>query len=743
MIEELPRPAPGFARTIIVNAAVPVAVVLLLALVLAWQSLAVRETTRDVEHSLAVNRQVNVVSSLLNLGTQRRLEWRLAPTAAARRAYDETRGDLERELGQLSWMVAADPRQQPVVRALRDDLAAWRRRVEGVGPVFDNQVDAHMLAVREHLTRVRVVQAERVEALMTELSRRNQLGDLAGALGLLIALIFFALFSVRQFRLLSEAYRGSFARIAAQKEQLAAQAEGLEAIVAERTQAAVAARIAAEEANRAKSMFLANMSHELRTPLNAILGYSEMLLEDAKEVGDESTRADLAKINQSGKHLLRLINDVLDLSKIEAGKMDLLLETLEPQALVQEVLDAVRPLVEQRGNALEVAIEADLPLMETDVTKLRQGLLNLLSNAAKFTEHGRIGLSVTIAELEGLPAVRFEVFDSGIGMSPEHLAQLFQEFSQADASTTRRYGGTGLGLAITRRFARMLGGEVTVVSEPHVGSRFALILPTHTQALGGTAAPAALEVPSNSAPLVLAIDDDANVRDLLVRSLSKEGYRVATAACGTEGLRLARSLHPDVITLDVIMPGLDGWDVLAALKADPALAAIPVVVATMVDDRARGVVLGAADFLVKPLDRPRLAAAIDRLIPKADGPIMIVDDDPDQRALVRRGLERDGYEVLEAADGLGALALLDQRRPALIVLDLVMPGMDGFELLDALQRRDDLRDVPIVVVSGKDLSPAERDHLERSVAAVLAKGAAAGEDVLAAVRRRVTATVGR
>ena len=374
------------------------------------------------------------------------------------------------------------------------------------------------------------------------------------------------------------------------------------------------AKDAADAANQAKSQFLANMSHELRTPLNAILGYSEMLQEEAADLGQDAFLPDLAKIHGAGKHLLELINAVLDISKIEAGKMDLYLETFDVRKLVEEVVGIVQPLVAKNGNSFEMTGPADMGKIHADMTKVRQSLFNLLSNACKFTEHGKVGLEVKREEAGGAGRVLFRVTDSGIGMTQEEIGRLFEAFTQADASMTRRFGGTGLGLVISRRFCRMMGGDITVESEPGHGSTFTISLPAVVVARKEErdAPPAPAEAPevAEGASVVLVIDDDPVVRDVLRRSLSKEGFHVEVAASGEEGLRAARELLPAAITLDVRMPGMDGWTVLATLKNDAALADIPVIMLTIEDDQKTGYSLGASEYLTKPVDRDRLAAIL-------------------------------------------------------------------------------------------------------------------------------------
>ena len=375
----------------------------------------------------------------------------------------------------------------------------------------------------------------------------------------------------------------------------------------------VAAVDASQDANRAKSAFLANMSHELRTPLNAIIGYSEMLAEELSERDLEELQPDLQKIHNSGKHLLRLINDILDLSKIEAGKMELFVETFDVPALIREVASTIAPLAARRNNALEVSCPEDTGGMRADLTRVRQVLLNLAGNATKFTENGTVGLEVERTR----QAMVFRIRDTGIGMTEDQIGRLFQAFTQADVSTTRKYGGTGLGLVISRQLCQKMGGDLTVESEYGRGSVFTVRLPVNVDV------PLAPEVPPPSAPVVsaagpptvLVVDDDRLVRDLLQRFLIKEGFRVATAADGEEALRQVREIHPTVVTLDAVMPGLDGWEVLRILKDDPTTAEIPVVMITIVDNPAQGYALGCAEYLTKPVDWRRLGAVLTRFRP--------------------------------------------------------------------------------------------------------------------------------
>lgn len=495
----------------------------------------------------------------------------------------------------------------------------------------------------------------------------------------------------------------------------------LEELVRQRTAEVAAARDEAVRASQAKSDFLASMSHELRTPLNAIIGYSEILLEESGDLVRPELRPDLEKIRGAGKHLLGLINDILDLSKIEAGKMDLFLEEIDVAGLLADVSATVPPLMAKNGNLFEVRGNPDLGTARSDQTKVRQILLNLLSNAAKFTKQGRIILSAKRLTGGRGDYLEFEVSDTGIGMTPEQMAKLYSAFSQADASTTRNYGGTGLGLAITKHFCLMLGGDVKVQSEPGVGSTFVVTLPAVCPIAGETPSPERAE---GTAGTVLVIDDERTTHDLLERELGVRGYRVVHAGGGREGLHLAREVRPDAITLDIIMPEFDGWAVLRELKADAELRSIPVVLVTILGDREMGYALGAADYLTKPVDPDALLGALGRFhAGNGDVPVLVVDDDPMTREMLRRILSKRGWSVAEAADGTAALSILGRTRPAAVVLDLMMPGMDGFEVLDTMRREAKWRDIPVVVVTAKDLSAEEVTWLNQHAERVFQKGA--------------------
>jgi signal transduction histidine kinase/CheY-like chemotaxis protein len=497
------------------------------------------------------------------------------------------------------------------------------------------------------------------------------------------------------------------------------------------------AKEVAEQANRTKSTFLANMSHELRTPLNAIIGYSEMLEEEAEERGFGELAPDLGKIHAAGKHLLALINDVLDLSKIEAGKMELYLEDFDVRGLVQDVEATIRPLVEKNEDLLEVRCPADIGQIHADLTRVRQILFNLVSNAAKFTQRGRVGLEVQAIRIQGEEWIEFSVADTGIGLTPEQQRRLFQSFSQADPSTSRKYGGTGLGLVISRRFAQMMGGDINLHSEFGRGSTFTVRLPR----TGGPARPtpgfaAQIAGTTPGSPMVLVVDDEKATRELITRGLEKEGFRLLVAASGEEALRLAREKKPDVISLDVLMPGMDGWTVLRALKADPITASIPVVMVSMLDDRDIGHALGASDYLTKPFDRQKLVTTLRRY--RRDGtqrPVLVVEDDTPTREVIKRALERDGWSVSEADNGRRGLLSVARQVPDLIVLDLMMPEMDGFEFVAELRKSESGRRIPVVVVTAKEITEEDRRRLNGQVRRVLHKGSFSREELSSELRR--------
>jgi PAS domain S-box-containing protein len=508
------------------------------------------------------------------------------------------------------------------------------------------------------------------------------------------------------------------------------------------------AKETAEAANESKSQFLANMSHELRTPLNAVIMYSELLAEEAEDQNIPGFIPDLQRIRGAGKHLLELVNGVLDISKVEAGKMELYPEEFHVPDMVHEVASTVEPLIKKNRNELQVELASDIESMFGDVTKLRQVLYNLLSNASKFTQDGKIRLRVS----RDLPTERivFEVIDNGIGMTDEQIAKLFQPFMQADASTTRKYGGTGLGLAIIKGFTDIMHGDVTVKSSLGEGTTFMVSLPQRMQQAtvdqassiesvinmdGGSKAVAPLDL---NAKIVLVIDDDPVIRDTLTRVLVAEGIRPVTASDGASGLQSAKECHPDLIILDVMMPKIDGWSVLSSLKAEESLSEIPVIMHSVQDDRDLGFMLGATEYLVKPVERNKLVSVIRRHIHDPESHVLVIEDDEVIRRAIKRSLNDEGWNVAEACQGAEGLAEVQKKMPAVILLDLMMPEIDGFEFLEQLHQNPAWLEIPVVVLTAKDLTNAERQRLNGGVERVLAKGTLSRHRFLDELRRIVS-----
>jgi signal transduction histidine kinase/CheY-like chemotaxis protein len=479
------------------------------------------------------------------------------------------------------------------------------------------------------------------------------------------------------------------------------------------------------EANRAKSRFLANMSHELRTPLNAIIGYSEMLQEEAEDAGHTKLLPDLARIRTAGRHLLDLINSILDFSKIEAGKVELYLETFTVKSIIEQSEAVAKPLAHKNRNRLVIDCPRDIGTMHSDQTKVRQSLSNLLSNAGKFTENGEIRLSVR-REIDIPDKIIFTVQDTGTGMAPDVVSTIFEPFTQADLSTASRLGGTGLGLAITQKFCHLMGGKIEVESTKGRGSTFTITLPARIGEAQLTPSPELDIIEKNALntdSVVLVIDDDPSVHDLLKRSLVRHGFRVESALSGEDGLRMARKLHPDAITLDVLMQGMDGWSVLNALKADHDLARIPVIMLSVMDSRNYGFLLGATEYLSKPVDRVKLVEVLSRYHRQGiAGSALLVEDDEHARRLVAGALRSEGWKVDEVENGRQALEYLLRNRPSIILLDLLMPEMDGFEFIARFRQAPENRGVPVVVLTAKDLTSDDRARLNGEVFRTIQKG---------------------
>lgn len=488
-----------------------------------------------------------------------------------------------------------------------------------------------------------------------------------------------------------------------------------------------------EAAARLKSEFLANFSHEIRTPLNGIIGYCDLL---TREEGARLTphgRRDLSVVKANAKTLLSLINDILDLSKIEAGRVEIVRENVDVAEIVEECQATVREIVKGKDVALTSRIDERARVVFTDSLKLRQIVLNLLSNAAKFTETGEIAVEVAVRGHEMVVAVE----DTGVGIPPDQLPHIFEKFRQVDGSSTRKVGGTGLGLAIVRELSRVLGGSVEVTSIVGRGSTFTVRLPgvVGVGPDGATVATASDEEESSSSPVaatVLVVDDDPLIQQIVRGQLESEGFRVVIASDGLAALRLAREIRPDALVLDIHLPRLDGWGVIAELKGDAQLANVPIVVLSVEEQRAKGFSLGISEYLTKPVDPDRLVRVVKKAV-KPGTPVLVVDDDAESRELVSRSLRHAGFSTSEARDGEEALMHVRISRPGLVILDLVMPNVDGFEFLD--RARDEGLSAPVIVLTGKELQPSEQQRLRDRLARVVAKGGTAVDRVVAEAKR--------
>ena len=495
---------------------------------------------------------------------------------------------------------------------------------------------------------------------------------------------------------------------------------------------------AAEAANEAKSTFLANMSHELRTPLNAIIGYSEMLIEDAEDENEDFI-PDLDKINSSGKHLLGLINDILDLSKVESGKMELFIEEFDLEKILNEVVSTITPLVEKNKNTLKLIVNTKTKSISADMTKIRQIMLNLLSNATKFTKEGEIKITVNDNPKNNL-ILDFMVSDSGIGMTQEQVDKVFKPFTQADEKTTRKFGGTGLGLTITKMFAEMMGGDISLTSVINEGTTFTVSIPKlviDPKKVKEKLASSSINKDSNTFS-ILVIDDDLNAQELMKKFLIKENYNVIQATSGKDGLTLAKEHLPNLITLDVMMPEMDGWEVLTALQSDQKTKNIPVIMLTMANEPDLGYSLGATDYLTKPVDWNNLSKILQKHEVKAgEQSILIVEDDEITRDMLKKSLETNDFKVLSAINGKEGLSMVEKTKPALILLDLMMPEMDGFEFAEKLRENKDWLDIPVVVITAKDLTSDDHKRLKGNVEAIMQKGSYNKNDLLQEVSNRI------
>lgn len=505
----------------------------------------------------------------------------------------------------------------------------------------------------------------------------------------------------------------------------------------------------AESANQAKSTFLANMSHELRTPLNAIIGLSELLMEESKEKKDDEYVEPITRIYNAGKHLLGLISDILDLSKIEAGKMELYLEDLSIKQILDEVTVIAVPLAKKNNNKLLINYPDDIGRIKNDSTKLKQVLINLISNSCKFTTNGEVILTVThTTDNNNQSWLCFQVSDTGIGIPREQIDKLFYKFVQADSSTTKKFGGTGLGLAITKKICELMGGNISVTSHVGKGTILTINLPRYVTGLQKLINEQASVVTKssyhkiNSADSILKIliiEDNEIERNLIGKYLKNAGYDITFAASGEEGLKLAETEHPDVIVLDIMLPGISGWEVLQTLKQNPNTAGINVIMTSIIEERNKGYVMGAVDYLVKPFNQKQLLEILSRHFSKEQlegndlGRVLIVDDDENARIVLKTAFEKFKATIDEAKDGVEALNSITKNIPDLILLDLMMPVMDGFELLETLKKSREWADIAVIINTAKELDEGDYKKLSGSVTKILHKSNYRKEELLSEV----------
>lgn len=705
------------------------------------QSLETSETLQDIGRELVVESDLQTVLTMVCSEARRLLRADYTAVATLADAHGSTRWVAVDGVRSERWHEYVSPPHQGTAGRAIDTGAPVVIDTLHDGMLPPEEIPVHMDEGMRAVAGVPLFRGETpIGALIVGYRRAHAIT--AGETALAQSLASYASIAIENARLLNELQR--------------------ERDVAEQRACEVTAKNQeVERANRLKSEFLANMSHELRTPLNSILALSQILGDrlDGDLTVEQAKQVEI--IERNGHNLLRLINDILDLSKIEAGRVELNVTLVSVGELVGAVRSTVAPLAAKKGLVLRTGVAADVPLFRTDETKLKQVLLNLLSNAIKFTEQGSVTVRVSHGRPQDDPAdapsqwLTFEVQDTGVGIAPADQATVWEEFRQIDGSLSRRYEGTGLGLAIVRRLVHLLGGDIGLDSLPNQGSTFRFSLPLTLSAQPTAPAPGPpaprvertdtpvhqqILVPPTK-PLVLVVDDDIEVIYILEKYLRDEGYQIEVAQTGDDAIRKAQQLHPFAITLDVALPGRDGWDVIDTLKSDPTTSAIPIIVISMLDNRQFGYQLGATDYLVKPVNRADLLQRLEQVRKHATALDMalVVDDDPVQQDVVARTLRDAGIQVHTCSNGAGALQWLDEHTPDLLTLDLMMPGMDGFDVLEAVHARPHLHDVPVLVITAKDIDGADRQRLNGRIAAIIHKGPQQRDALLRELAERLRA----
>lgn len=694
-------------------------VVVALVALIAWACIsALVRDGRWVEHGVLVLDGIDRLDGQVTRKTEAQRLYQFSGQSAFLVRYQSLAAQVRASLADLRRLTAGDPRQQRNLQALAALVAQTESELSSQPGNLAAAAQARSLPAVADQSRSAAIDA-RLNAMRAEEHRLLDLRRHAEQTTIALTYALFAVLGLVLTAILIAAWLVGRRAFTARTLALDTSAQ-LNAELEAANSALEAQRNQADQANKLKSQFLAGMSHELRTPLNAITGFSELLADQLAGPLNEKQQRFLTHIRDASKHLLQLINDVLDLSKIEAGEIHLETALLSPAAVIGDIVAGIESLARQRSIQLHAHCDPGF-LVRADLRRLRQILYNLLSNAIKFTPF-QGSISIAVARDDGF--LRFEVTDTGPGISKEDQRIIFEEFRQAAPSASGVKEGTGLGLAITKKLVEKHGGRIEVESEPGAGSTFRFWLPASAEALSAPPPSRRAEPPGHDRqgpPLVLVVDDDPGACELIRNVLEDGGYRVAVATSSADALRLARELHPDLITLDLLMPAGHGFTALCDLKSTFRDALPPVIVISVIDDRATGFALGAADYLVKPVSKSDLLRAVRRYLPSANASVLVIDDDPSLLALAKEVFSQPWVTVHLAASGREGLAIAESRPVHAIVLDLVMPEMNGFEVLARLRQNPRLARIPVSILTNQDLGEQEMRDLRSRVAAVFHK----------------------